>query len=74
MVDAVARHCAAGVVVAVTSRVAGAGVHPDYGPGRAMFDAGALVVSHLGPPQARVLLMAALAAGLPPGEVIHRLG
>ncbi|MFN8225855.1 MAG: asparaginase [Mycobacterium sp.] len=74
VVDTVARHCAAGVTVAVSSRVPGAGVHPDYGPGRAMFDAGALVVSHLGPPQARVLLMAALAAGLPPGEVIHRLG
>lgn len=74
LVDAVARHCAAGVVVAVTSRVAGAGVHPDYGPGRAMFDAGALVVPHLGPPQARVLLMAALTAGLPPNDVIARLG
>ncbi len=70
VVEAVARHCAAGVAVAMCSRVPGAAVHPDYGPGRAMIDAGALVVSHLGPPQARVLLMAALAAGLPPGEVL----
>lgn len=74
VIDAVARHCAAGVVVAVSSRVPGAGVHPDYGPGRAMFDAGACVVPRLGPPQARVLLMAALAAGLPACEVIARLG
>ena len=50
VVDAVARHCAAGVTVAVSSRVPGAGVPPDYGPAL-MFDAGAGGVA-LGPPQA----------------------
>jgi L-asparaginase len=74
VVAAVQRHCAAGVAVALSTRVPGAGVHPDYGPGRAMLDAGAVVIPHLRPPQARVLLMAALGAGLAPGDVVARLG
>jgi L-asparaginase len=74
VIAAVAKYCAAGVVVAVSTRVPGAGVHLDYGPGRAMLDAGALVVPRLRPSQARVLLMAALATGHPVADVLARLG
>ena len=70
VVEAVCRHCADGVVVALSSRVAGGGVAPGYGPGATMVAAGALVVPRLAPPQARVLLMAALAAGVPAAEAL----
>ena len=72
VVDAVARLCRDGVTVAIASRVCGAAVYPGYGPGRAMVDAGAVAVSGLGPPQARVLLMAALAADLPVAQTVAR--
>ena len=74
VLDGVRRAVRAGVAVVVGTRVPGGRVRPVYGPGRELTDAGAVPVPGIRPAQARVLLMAALAAGAPVDDVFARWG
>ncbi|BDX32550.1 putative L-asparaginase [Mycobacterium antarcticum] len=74
VIDGVRRACAAGIVVVISTRVPGARVTVGYGPGRMLVDEGAVVAPRLAPPQARVLLMAALASGRSAADVFGAYG
>jgi L-asparaginase len=73
VIDGVARARAVGVTVAVSSRVPDALVHPGYGPGRALLEAGAIAVSRWSPAQVRVVLLATLATGRGLQDVLAQL-
>lgn len=74
VIEAVDRAVARGVTVAITTRVPGGRAGAGYGPGHDLVAAGAVPVPRLRSSQARVLLMAAIGAGLSVARVIADWG
>ncbi|HLR99721.1 asparaginase [Mycolicibacillus parakoreensis] len=74
LIDGVRAAVDTGVAVVVSTRVPHGGVEPRYAPGHALLAAGAVLAERLRPPQTRVLVMAALAAGTPVDEAVRRWG
>lgn len=72
VVESVARATARGVAVVVTTRVPDGATVAAYGPGHDLAKAGAMLGGRLRSSQARVLLTAALGAGLPVRDVVTR--
>ena len=74
VIDAVRRHCREGWRWRCRRGCPAGRSAPGYGPGRELVDAGAVMVPRLRAPQARVLLIAALASGSPVDDVLARWG
>ena len=74
VVESVQRACERGLTVAVTTRVPGGRTHAAYGPGHELVAAGAIMMPRLRSSQARVLLMAAMGAGLAIPDVVGGWG
>jgi L-asparaginase len=75
VVEAVEEHVAGGVTVLLSTRVHAGPVHPVYGGdggGRDLVAAGAIPTGYLRPSQARMRLIALLAAGADPAEMRSR--
>ena len=74
VIDAVRRANVSGVAVVICTRVPGGRTGTAYGPAHDLVDAGAVMMPRLRASQARVLVIAALGAGLPLAEVVARWG
>lgn len=74
VIDAVGRAVASGVAIAITTRVPDGRAGGGYGPGHDLVAAGALPVPRLRSSQARVLVMAAVGAGVSVADVVAEWG